>query len=66
MTLGSSGQPVVNPAVGEARSQRLVLRSLLSALQLPDSQGMTIPSARKTTAKAAAVARWSPVRKPAG
>lgn len=59
MALGSKDQTVVNPAVSEARAQRLALRSLLAALAIPGEDGETVPTARRTSAKAAAAARWS-------
>ena len=38
-TLGSKGQTVVHPAIGEARGQRLTLARLLSVLGVPQSSG---------------------------
>lgn len=66
LTAGSSGQEIVHPAVGEALAQRIALHRLLASLALPDADGNTVQTARKTTAKAAARARWAPLaRKPA-
>jgi len=59
---GSQGQPVVNPALTEARGQRLALHRLVSALALPDDDGQTTPSAVSTAARKAAQARWSRTR----
>lgn len=59
MTVGASGQPVVHPAVGEARGQRLALHRLLAGLSLPDSDGQTIRSARSIRGTTAARARWA-------
>jgi hypothetical protein len=36
MIAGAVGQPVLHPAIGEARAQRVVLHRLLAALMLPD------------------------------
>ena len=58
MVRGSAGQPVVHPALTEARGQRLVLHRLLSALQLPDEDGATIPTSTSMRSSTAARARW--------
>lgn len=59
MTMGSTGQPVVNPALTEARGQRVVLHRLLAALELPDVGGQTLPDARSAAATTANRARWA-------
>lgn len=59
MTTGASGQPVVHPAVGEARGQRLALHRLLAAMNLPDADGETIRTARSIRGTTAARARWA-------
>ena len=58
MTRGSAGQPVVHPALTEARGQRLALHRLLAALQLPDEDGATIPTSTSMRASTAARGRW--------
>lgn len=57
MTTGSSGQPVVNPAVTEARQGRLALGRLLGQLQLPDEDDQPMTEAGRRAQKAARV-RW--------
>lgn len=59
MTDGSKGQRVVHPAFGEARGQAQSLHRLLAALDLPDEDGASLPSARTTRARRAAAARWA-------
>lgn len=60
MVLGSTGQPVVHPALTEARGQRVVLHRLIAALALPDDDGQSVPSGRSLSASTAAQARWKP------
>jgi hypothetical protein len=50
---GSRGQPVLNPAISEARQGRLALGKLLGQLDLPESSSDVVRSARH-----AAEARW--------
>lgn len=50
MVTGSQGQPVVNPALTEARGQQQVLHRLLGALRLPDEDGNTLATARSVAA----------------
>ncbi|BDZ60858.1 hypothetical protein Lsed01_00176 [Demequina sediminis] len=59
MTVGSMGQPVVNPALTEARGQRIVLHRLLAALALPDEDGEAIPTGAQQRGKASAAKRWA-------
>jgi len=59
MATGSAGQPVVNPAVSEARGQRAVLHRLVAALALPDDEGAVLPSVQKLRAQKAAANRWA-------
>jgi len=59
MTVGSMGQPVVNPALTEARGQRLALHRLLSALALPDDEGNAIPTGAQLRGIASATKRWT-------
>ena len=67
MVVGSAGQPVLNPALTEARGQRIVLHRLLSALELPDEAGApAVVSSRSASGKAAARARWAGVATEAG
>ncbi len=65
MVAGAAGQPVVNPALTEARGHRAILHRLVSALNLPDSEGESVPSVQSVRAKRAAAARWRGHR-PAG
>ena len=58
MVDGSQGQPVVNPALTEARGQQAILHRLIAALQLPDASGASIPTGRRLGASAAAEVRW--------
>jgi len=57
MTTGSQGQPVLHPAIVEARQGRLALSRLLGQLQIPDEddEPRSLTSAR---AKRAADVRW--------
>lgn len=55
---GSQGQPVVNPALTEARGQRAILHRLVAALQLPDGDEEPIPTAVQLRGRRAAQARW--------
>lgn len=59
MTIGSTGQPVVNPALTEARGQRLALHRLIAALALPDEDAGAVPSAQSIRGKRAASVRWA-------
>ncbi|MCK9496749.1 MAG: hypothetical protein M0R75_14825 [Dehalococcoidia bacterium] len=54
---GSQGQPVANPLIAEVRQHRTVLKSLLSSLKLPDEAADQ--EKRSTSAREAAMARWS-------
>ena len=65
MTVGSQGQPVVNPALTEARGQRAVLHRLVAALQLPDLEDRPMPAASSQRGRTAAQARWRGHRKDA-
>jgi len=55
---GSAGQVVVNPALTEARGQRVVLHRLIAALQLPDEDGVSVPTSASLKTSVAANARW--------
>jgi len=58
MTTGSAGQPVVNPALTEARGQRANLHRLVAALRLPDDEGGAIPTGHQIRGVTANAARW--------
>lgn len=60
--LGSAGQPVVHPAVAEARQARLAIGRLLGQLSLPDEEEEPRTEASKRAQKAANV-RWSRKRR---
>jgi hypothetical protein len=53
MVIGSQGQPVVNPALTEARGQQQTLHRLLAALRLPDDDGQALASPRSVAASIA-------------
>jgi hypothetical protein len=57
MVLGSAGQPVLHPAVVEARQARLAISRLLGTLSLPDEEAepRTVAGLR---AQRAARSRW--------
>lgn len=57
MVIGSTGQPVVNPAIPEARQARLAISRLLGVLQLPDADD-SLRSASSERARKAARVRW--------
>ena len=59
MVVGSMGQPVVNPLVAELRQHRSTFAKLAAQLKLPDEPGGSAQGDRSTSARAAAVARWS-------
>jgi len=64
MALGSAGQPVVNPAIIEARQSRLAIGRLLGQLALPDDDAAGGSSASASeTGRKAANARWSRERR---
>ena len=58
---GSTGQPIVHPAVAEARQQRALLQKLLAAVGLPaaDDGSSWDGVAASTRARRAALTRWS-------
>jgi phage terminase small subunit len=57
MVRGSAGQPVVNPAIVEARQARLAISRLLGSLHLPDADEDP-RSAAGRRGQEAAKARW--------
>lgn len=61
MVIGSTGQPVVNPAITEARQARLAIARILGSLALPDEDEVPRDNASQRGQKAAA-ARWAGVR----
>jgi phage terminase small subunit len=52
MITGSKGQMVCNPAITEARGQRVTLHRLIAALAIPDADGKTVPTARTAATRA--------------
>lgn len=57
MVRGSAAQPVVNPAITEARQGRLAIGRLLGQLSLPDEEGKPLSGASEH-AQHAARSRW--------
>lgn len=60
MATGSTGQPVVHPAVSEARQGRLALGRLLGLLALPPGEAGPASTAAGQRGHRAAEARWNP------
>lgn len=59
MVAGSQGQPVLHPAVSEARQQRLAFGRLVGQLNLPDAEdGEGVWTPEQVRARRAAQARW--------
>jgi len=58
MTVGSTGQPVVNGAVGELRQQQAAAARLLAQLNLDAVELGQVLTARQASARAAAQKRW--------
>jgi phage terminase small subunit len=58
ITIGSTGQPVVHPAVLEARQARLAISRLVGLLELPDADEQPTTAAT-TRSRKAAQARWN-------
>lgn len=65
MAKGSTGQPVVNPAVQEARQQQAVLASLIRALGLPEPEEESgsavtpLKSVEPMQQRTAGLSRWA-------
>lgn len=59
MVKGSAGQPVVNPAIGEARQARAAIDRLIGRISVPDETGKPRTTASEL-AQRAANARWGP------
>lgn len=59
MVAGSTGQPVVNPALAEARQQAATLHRLIAALKLPEPDEGRVESLTSIKARKAAQARWA-------
>lgn len=57
MSVGSKGQPVVHPALQEARQARITIGRLLGQLGLPDETGAR-GTAASLRGRRAAQARW--------
>jgi hypothetical protein len=53
IVLGSTGQPVLNPAIAEGRQARLALTKIIGGIALPDSASDSVKRARH-----AAEVRW--------
>ncbi|GGB19511.1 hypothetical protein GCM10011492_06690 [Flexivirga endophytica] len=66
MVAGAAGQPVVNPALTEARGQRAILHRLIAALALPDVDGDAVPTGHSLRGAAANQARWKGHKRVAG
>jgi phage terminase small subunit len=58
MVTGSKGQPVLNPAVAEARQARLAIGRLLGQIPEAIDDGAETSTAAKEKARKAAQARW--------
>lgn len=58
MTVGASGQPVVNGAVGELRQYQAHAARLLTQLNLDSAEVGQVLSAKQAQARAAAQKRW--------
>ncbi len=56
---GSRGQPIVHPALSEARQLRLVQLRLLSPIEMADPAGDQTPTPASARARRAARQRWS-------
>jgi phage terminase small subunit len=66
MAVGAKGQPVVHPAVQEARQQRVVLGRLLGQLALPDADGDVVRSPQQVRSMLGGQAKWRTQRRAAG
>jgi hypothetical protein len=58
MTVGSTGQPVVHPAVAERRAQQAAFARLVASLNVEAAEVGAVLSARSTAARTAAQRRW--------
>ncbi len=58
VTIGSTGQPVLNAAVSECRNGRLAIHRLLGAIELPVEDEPRSESVKSTRGRHAAQARW--------
>src|SRR5664279_760266 len=63
MALGSTGQPVVHPALAALRAHRVVLERMLTRLGGPDVDGAAAPSLRGRAGKTAAAKARQPHRR---
>jgi hypothetical protein len=60
LSVGSQGQPVINPMVPELRQHRATLASLMRQLKLPeDGDEEKAAGDRSSAARAAAQSRWA-------
>lgn len=59
MTTGSKGQPVVHPAIPEARQARLAIGRLLGEIALPDEVAERPLTAAGRRGRKAAQSRWN-------
>jgi hypothetical protein len=55
MTVGSTGQDVIHPLIGERRAQQAALAALFRQLKLPDEVSGAVTT---NPARAAAASRW--------
>lgn len=58
MSKGSMGQDVANPLLSELRQTQAAFDRAMKQLALPDADGVDEGSARSSSARAAANARW--------
>ena len=59
LVMGSQGQQVPNPLLGEIRQHRGMVKTLIASLKLPDDGAGDTAGAVSAQARSAANARWS-------